>query len=161
LAVVVLTLTAVLIPAVQAADAAGPGLDRAERALLRAINQTRHAHGLASLGPNRRLQRAADAHCKDMLRANFFAHNSSNGTSMAARVRHYRPSHRLGETLAYLPTGGLNQAARRVVDMWMASPPHRAELLSSGFRRIGIARRVGTLGAVRAAVYTADFASSR
>jgi uncharacterized protein YkwD len=150
-----------LIPVVPDAEAAGPGLDRAERALLRAVNKTRHAHGLHSLGGNGRLHRAADAHCKDMLQANFFSHDSSNGTSMSTRVRRYRPSNRLGETLAYLPSGNLRQAAGRVVDMWMASPPHRAALLSPGFRRVGIARRVGKLGSVRAAVYTADFASKR
>jgi uncharacterized protein YkwD len=152
----------VLVPFAGAAEAAaGPGLDRAERALLREVNRTRHAHGLPSVRANRRLQRAADSHCRDMLRANFFAHNSSNGTPMATRVMHYRPSYRIGETLAYLPTGDLRSGARRVVDMWMASPPHRAALLSRSFRRVGLARRIGSLGSLRAAVFTADFASSR
>ena len=27
--------------------------------------------------------------------------------------------------------------------MWLNSPPHRAVLLSGGFRRVGIGRRVG------------------
>jgi uncharacterized protein YkwD len=47
-----------------------------------------------------------------------------------------------------------------VVRMWMHSPPHRASLLSRSFRRIGIARRKGSLGRTRAVVFTADLASA-
>ena len=50
-------------------------------------------------------------------------------------------------------------SARRVVRMWMSSPPHRAILLSGRYRRIGLAKRTGTLGSMRACVVTADFAS--
>lgn len=163
LALGVLTLVVSWIPVTGEAEAAGPSprLDRAERAILKVLNRTRAAHGLPRLRANRRLQRAADAHCKDMLRANFFAHTSSNGTPMATRVRRYRRSNRIGETLAYIPTRGLHQQARKVVRMWMNSPSHRAAILSPSFRRVGIARRIGRLGSVRAAVYTANFASTR
>lgn len=142
-----------------AAGAAGPRLDGAERALLRELNRERAAHGLRRLQADRRLQRAADAHCRDMLRADFFAHESSDGRSMAARVSHYRPSARLGETLAYVPGG--RSAARDVVRMWMRSPGHRTAVLSPGYRRVGVARRRGRMGSTPAAVYTADFASRR
>lgn len=147
-------------PGVPAAEAAGTRLDRAEQAVVRAINHARSAHGLAPLRADWRLQRAADAHCRDMLRADFFAHSSSDGTPMTARVSRYRPSRRLGETLAVVQ-GSRRRAARRVVSSWMASPGHRAAILSDGFRRVGVARRRGRLGSRRAAVYTADFASRR
>jgi uncharacterized protein YkwD len=45
--------------------------------------------------------------------------------------------------------------------MWMNSPGHRAILLSSSYRRIGLAKRNGTLGATDACVVTADFGSMR
>jgi uncharacterized protein YkwD len=51
--------------------------------------------------------------------------------------------------------------AGRVVGMWMASGSHRAILMSGGFRRVGVARRGGTLSGGRACMVTADFASQK
>jgi hypothetical protein len=45
--------------------------------------------------------------------------------------------------------------------MWMASPPHRAVLLSPLSRRIGVGRQRGLLGSAARSVLTVDFASSR
>jgi uncharacterized protein YkwD len=45
--------------------------------------------------------------------------------------------------------------------MWLNSTSHRNIVLAPGFRRIGIARRWGSLGAAENAVVTADFASAR
>ena len=146
-----------------AAHARGGGekLDRAERTLLRQVNSTRKSHGLPALRRSRRLQRSADYHCWDMLHANFFAHASSNGTPMEQRVRRYTRSNRIGENLAYVRNRSPRTAARQVLTLWLNSPPHRELLLSRTFRRVGIARRVGSFGAGRVAVYTADFASAR
>jgi uncharacterized protein YkwD len=136
-------------------------LDRTERAVVRELNEVRRAHGLPRLHVNRALARAANSHCSDMLRANFFAHASSNGTSMAARVRRFKPARRLGETLAYVPRGSRSSVAQYVVSMWMNSPGHRAVILTRGFRRVGVARQRGALGANRVSVFTADFSSVR
>jgi uncharacterized protein YkwD len=133
--------------------------DRIEKRIVRNINAIRSANGLHGLRRNRPLARSADFHCRDMLRANFFAHASSNGQSFQQRVEQFRPSNRIGETLAYLPKGQRGSMARRIVDMWMNSPPHRASLLSPSFRRVGIARRNGAFGRLRVTVFTADFAS--
>jgi hypothetical protein len=43
--------------------------------------------------------------------------------------------------------------------MWLASPPHRATILTRGFRRVGIARRTTVFAGVPTTVFTADFAS--
>jgi uncharacterized protein YkwD len=45
--------------------------------------------------------------------------------------------------------------------MWMDSPGHRAILLSSSYRRIGVGKRVGSLGSSKACVVTADFSSRK
>jgi uncharacterized protein YkwD len=42
--------------------------------------------------------------------------------------------------------------------MWMHSSSHRAILMSGRFRRVGVARRGGTLSGNRACMVTADFA---
>jgi uncharacterized protein YkwD len=138
---------------------AGPRHDNVERQIIGKINAIRVASGLHRVRANRALARSADYHSRDMLRADFFAHASSNGESFEQRVEAFRPSNRIGETLAYLPKGQRDSMAQRFVDMWMNSPPHRASLLSPSFRRIGIARRNGMLGNQRVTVVTADFAS--
>jgi uncharacterized protein YkwD len=135
-----------------AAQAAGPRLDRGERAIVRAINRARGHYGLHRLHAGHRLARVADAHSRSMLRADYFAHGS-----FASRVRRYSSFKRVGETLAWNSRCG----ARTFVRMWLRSPSHRAVLLSRGFRRVGVGRRLGSLGPRRACVVTADFASRR
>jgi uncharacterized protein YkwD len=135
-----------------AAEAAGSRVDSGERAVVRAINRARAAHGLRGLRSHRRLARAADVHTRSMLRSNYFSHGA-----FSARVRRYVSFRRIGETIAMTT----RCSARKVVRMWLNSPPHRAVLLSGGFRRIGVGRRKGRLGATRACVVTADFGSRR
>lgn len=140
--------------------AAQPSVDGKERAIVRAINRQRAKHGLAKLRSSRRLARAADFHSWEMLDANYFAHESRDGGSFDARVRRFANHRALGETLAMLGGCGA-KAARKVVRMWMNSPGHRAILLSSSFRRVGIGTRKGDLGGNRACVVTADFGSRK
>ena len=156
---IVLALAAVLAAALPAAATAGPAMNGTEREVIRKLNDVRARHGLPRLYASRALGRAADRHSRDMLRRDFFDHHSSDGTPFDRRVRRHANARRIGETLAAISRrhGG----AGKVVRMWMQSPPHRAIVLSSGFRRVGIARRWGTLGASKLAVVTADFASRR
>jgi uncharacterized protein YkwD len=112
-----------------------------------------------TLKPSRRLARAADVHSRDMLRHDFFSHQSSDGTSFDRRVRSYAHARRVGENLAMLP--GVRRAARKVVRMWLRSAAHRQILMSRRFRRVGVGKRSGQLGAQKATLYTVDFASRR
>ena len=161
LAWLIASLATVALPTPDEAHArGGPRHDAVERGVIRNINEIRAQNGLAPVRGNRALARSADYHSRDMLRANFFAHASSNGQSFAQRVESFRPSDRIGETLAYVPTASPDRSARRIVDMWMNSPPHRASLLNPEFRRIGVSRRRGGLGNMRVVVFTADFASA-
>jgi uncharacterized protein YkwD len=139
---------------------AKPHVDGKERAIVRAINRQRSRHGLSALRSSRRLARAADYHSWEMLDADYFAHESRDGGPFDERVRRFARHKTLGETLAML--GGCRaKAARRVVRMWMNSPGHRAILLSSSYRRVGIGKRTGNLGGDRACVVTADFGSRK
>ncbi len=140
--------------------AATPHVDTKERAIVRAINKQRAAHGLSKLRTSARLARAADFHSWEMLDANYFAHESRDGGPMGARVRRFAHHKAVGETLAMLGGCG-RKAARKVVRLWMNSPGHRAILLSGSFRRIGLGRRTGDLGGNRACVVTADFGSRK
>lgn len=143
--------------AVAPAASAGARLDATEREVIQRLNDARAQQGLSALRPSRGLNRAADRHSRDMLARDFFDHPSSDGTPFDTRVRRYARAAMVGETLATLPDrhGG----AATVVRIWMESAAHRAIVLDPRLKRIGLARRWGTLGSRKTAVVTADFAS--
>lgn len=125
---------------------------RVERAVARAINRIRDRHGLHRLHISRRLSRVAAWHSFDLLAHGLLSHSSSDGTPFYSRIRHAVPARSVGETLIEFRG---NCSGGRIVRYWMHSPPHRAEILSPGFRRLGVGR-----GAYRGtSVVTADFAS--
>ena len=121
--------------------------------LLSAMNEARAAHGLAPLRLDARLQRAARAHSSDMVRRNYFAH----GPFALRLARFGVRGPRVGENLAWGVGWGAD--VRLIVRRWLASPPHRANLLRPGFRRVGLGLRAGPFGGYGSAlVITADFA---
>ena len=71
----------------------------------------------------------------------FFAHESRNGTSFSQRIKQFYGLRSnpwtVGENLAMF--GGSTPSAGAIVDAWMASPGHRANLLREVFRDAGIA----------------------
>jgi uncharacterized protein YkwD len=153
-------LTSLFATTFTATAAAKPRVDAKERAIVRAINRQRAEHGVAKLRTSTRLARAADFHSWEMLDADYFAHESRDGGSFDRRVRRYADHRAVGETLAMLGGCG-GRAARQVVRMWMNSPPHRAVLLSSSYRRVGIGKRTGSLSGSKRCLVTADFGSKQ
>jgi uncharacterized protein YkwD len=105
--------------------------------LLCLVNSTRGAAGLPLLRANARLARAASAHAHDMARRGYFAHQRPGGPDLRARLRAagLRPSS-FGEAIAW-GCGSLSTPAATLRN-WLASPPHRAILLSRAYRRAGI-----------------------
>ena len=152
---------ALLLPAGTAQAKRSSKLDRQERRTVAFINNVRANNGLKRLRVSRRLSRAANTHSWSMIVWDFFAHTSKDGTSSSTRIRRYKRANKVGETLAWVPRRERRNAPWQVVRMWMNSPGHRQVLLSSSFRRIGMARQAGTLGSNRALVFTADFSSRR
>ena len=112
-------------------------------------------------GQPRPLARAAASdHTGDMLRADYLSHDSSDGTPMATRVRRYTGA-RLGRGEHRGRLAPPRQSRAAVVRMWMASPGHRAVLLSPNeppHRRRPAQR--GRLGSAAYSVFTADLASA-
>ena len=149
-------LSAALLAAVAFAPSAlgsGVALSRAESRLAVMINQFRAAHGVGPLRVDARLQRAARAHSVDMLRRDYFAHGA-----FAERLRGFGVrANPLGENLAF--GTGRYARSRSILDAWMRSPEHRANLLRPGFHRIGLAMPVGSFDGYRyTRMVTADFA---
>jgi uncharacterized protein YkwD len=130
-------------------------LTRPETTLLRAMNAARVAHGLRPLQLDRRLERAARGHSRRMLRTQSLSHGAF--TSRIRRVGVHAP--RVGENLAW-GAGGYS-TAQVMVNMWLASPAHRANLLRPGFRTVGVGAVRGTFqGYAGALLVTTDFAGS-
>lgn len=106
------------------------GMSRAE--LLSDTNQQRSQVGLPKLSENSKLDQSAQAKAEDMIKRNYWAHVSPDGTQpwqyFSNAGYNYRSA---GENLAY---GFLT--AGQTVDAWMNSPTHRANLLGN-YRDVG------------------------
>lgn len=134
-----------------------------EDALVAEINELRAARHLAPLRLSSGLAKAADGHSRAMARRGFFAHESSDGSAFWRRIERAYPDrgHRLwavGENLVW----GTELTAELAIDLWLASPAHRRNLLHPRWREIGIAGiRVpdapGVFEGQEVTIVTADF----
>jgi uncharacterized protein YkwD len=128
-------------PARSSSSGSSSSLTGLQTAILARINQIRVARSLVPLRLNRSLWRAANEHSAEMLSQGYFAHSSADGSSFSKRVRRYYDvsgpgSCTVGENLLWTSS---SLDARQAVSIWMASPEHRANILWSGWREIGIA----------------------
>ena len=149
-------LTTLLVTAPTAASPARTAhMSSGEQAVLHRMNVVRAQHGLGALRFDATLHRAARSHTRAMMAANVFTHGD-----FSARMRRFHArGPLLGENLAW--GNGSNARAAAIVQMWLNSPPHRANLLRPSFRRVGVGAFVGTFsGAAGARVVTADFAGT-
>jgi uncharacterized protein YkwD len=110
-----------LLPAAQAAaNAQGDAIDQ--------LNKIRQARGLTPLRPSLSLHRSSTRYARHMVAAGYFGH--------ASRIAVSSRFSRAGETLelhsGWKPEPGL------AIDGWMNSPSHRALLLSSQFKWVGM-----------------------
>jgi uncharacterized protein YkwD len=129
---------------------------RSERAIVRCVNRARRRYGLPALRLSGSLERVAAFHSTDLASHAMLSHASSDGTPFARRVWRVTHARSIGEAIAWAPVGR-RVTARAIVGAWLASPPHRRELLSPRFRLVGVGRAQGA----RSIVVTADFSSAR
>ncbi|GAA3965446.1 CAP domain-containing protein [Actinomadura viridis] len=111
-------------------------------------NKERTARGCAPLRIDARLVTAARRHSQDMAANDYFDHTSRNGDSPWDRMK----------AAGYTSPGAENIAkgystAAAVVDGWMKSPGHRANILNCGLKAIG----VGMSGGAGGPWWTQDF----
>ena len=97
-------------------------------------NIERAKEGLQPLKLNDRLLDAAQDHSNDMARNDFFNHTGADGLTVGDRVRAsgYQYS-TAGENIAAGQT-----TAAQVVEGWMNSPGHRANILNPNYTEIGV-----------------------
>ncbi|MFE2052377.1 CAP domain-containing protein [Streptomyces sp. NPDC059459] len=121
------------------------GLARTAAEVVDLTNRERSAAGLPVLAADPRLTAAAQAHSADMVARDFYSHTDPDGG---------RPWDRAAAAGAARRTVGENIACGQrspadVVEGWMNSPGHRANILKADFTHIGI----GFAGGGRAGTY--------
>ncbi|TMK66905.1 MAG: CAP domain-containing protein [Actinobacteria bacterium] len=139
------------------ADPGSTSLSVIRKATFCLLNEQRGAHGVRSLRESGRLDLASSRHSKDMVRNHYFAHGDFVGRIRAAGYLSGAGSWFVGENIAW--GSGSYGTPAGIVRIWMDSPPHRHNILSSGFRQIGIGIARGTprAGLSDGATYTTDF----
>ncbi|WP_432092693.1 CAP domain-containing protein [Streptomyces sp. bgisy100] len=137
-------------PVVKKAPAAATG--EAAR-VLQLVNQERASAGCSPLTSNPKLTDAADKYSDVMARSGVMSHTGPDGSSMTDRVEAegYAWS-AIGENIAQG-----QQDADAVMDAWMNSSGHRANILNCDFKEIGIGVHEGDGGPW----WTQDFGASR
>ena len=124
------------------------------------LNRERARRGLPRLREHRSLANAARKYARLMVAKRFFDHVSPAGSTMAQRIkrtnylRHTR-AWSLGENLAWGSGGAATPA--QIVNAWMHSPGHRANILNGRFREIGIGVALGAPNGGGGATYVNEF----
>jgi|GEM_PF-6728680 len=99
-------------------------------------NHYRSQHQLGLLASDSTLTKAAQNRLQDMVANNYFAHVSPSGVTpfQVAQAAGFT-GRSFGENIAMGPFS----SAEELVDAWMNSPGHKANILTSGFTHIGVA----------------------
>ncbi len=98
------------------------------------VNQERTSRGLSALTLNSQLTAAAVTHARDMADNGFFSHTGSDGSHVGDRATAAGYSWTaVGENI-----GQADVSAEEIVDLWMNSPGHRANILGPDFTELGV-----------------------
>lgn len=129
------------------------------------INDQRATAGLAPVTEQAQLTKASAAYSGLMVKEQFFAHVSPEGSELTDRLTDvgylgHPGSWMVGENIAwgesYLATPA------EIVKAWMNSPPHRANILNGDYEEIGLGIAIGTPSTPNpGATYTTDFGRRR
>jgi uncharacterized protein YkwD len=127
--------------------AAGLSQEALEDAIVCLINEERARAGVRPVRANGTLRQAAAAHSQDMVSNGYFEHTSLSGRTFMDRITsagYTRGTRRwlVGENLVW--GSGDRSSPQAMVDGWMGSPAHRANLLRGRFREVGVAAVRGT-----------------
>ncbi len=133
----------------------GAFADISVKELLTYTNQNRESQGLKPLESNAQLEDAAARKAKDMFDKGYWAHNSPDGTTPWSFISSAGYDYvYAGENLAR----GFN-SANEVVKAWMASPDHRANILSANYNDVGFAVAHGNLSGEETFLVVQEFGS--
>ena len=102
--------------------------------VVRLVNVERAKNGLAALSSDSLLMKTATVKSQDMAKNNYFSHTSPTYGSPFDLMKQYGVSYRAaGENIAMGQT-----SPAQVMNGWMNSAGHRANILNSSFTKIGV-----------------------
>jgi uncharacterized YkwD family protein len=113
---------------------AAPSVSNYERQVVELVNVERQKNGLAPLTLDPAISNVARIKSKDMSDNNYFAHQSPTyGSAADMLTQHGIRYTAWGENIA-----AGQRTPEEVVNAWMNSPGHRANILASHFTKIGV-----------------------
>jgi len=112
-----------------------------ESGVLVDINDFRRSHHLQPLRLSPSLSAAAREHTVQMAQDGYFAHESEDGSAFWRRIQSFYPASpwsywSVGENLLW---SSPDVTPARALQMWLASPEHRANLMNPRWQEIGVA----------------------
>lgn len=108
--------------------------------ILSLTNLERAKEGLKALGPDTSLDQVAMLRANDILQNQYFEHESPVGNSAPNLAKRLNYDYILiGENLAL----GNFDGDKGIVEAWMESPGHKANILNSQYRELGVAVKTG------------------
>lgn len=129
-------------------------------------NKIRRDRGLKTFCVHPKLQKAARAHSRDMIRRDYFSHNTKGGATFGKRLKKFGYTSKgfryytIGENIAY--GSGRKGEPKQIMRAWMKSPGHKKNIVNGKFRQIGIGTYTGTYKKYKGVtMYTADFGTRR
>jgi uncharacterized protein YkwD len=160
---------ALLVPAASAApQRARAQLSTYETGVLAQINTFRRSHRLVPLRPNAELGAAAREHTAEMGQDGYFAHESADGAVFWKRIQSFYASSpwsywSVGENLLW---SSPDVSPAKALEMWLASPEHRANLMNPRWREIGVSAlhvggAPGVFNGLDVTIVTTDFGVRR
>ena len=109
-------------------------LNAYEKEVIRLINEIRVKYGLNPLSTNTKLSQVARLKSQDMQAKGYFSHTSPTYGSPFEMMKKFGVTYRYaGENIAYG-----QRTPQQVVDAWMNSSGHRANILNANFTQIGM-----------------------
>jgi uncharacterized protein YkwD len=128
-------------------EAAGLAQTELESAVVCLINEQRANAGVRPVRTHGSLRQAAAGHSNEMVQDGYFEHTSPSGRTFIDRISntgYTRGTRRwlVGENLVW--GSGSQSTPQSMVEAWMGSPAHRANLLRGRFREVGVAAARGT-----------------
>jgi len=122
--------------------------------VLQLTNVQRVQNGCGPLAASSQLADAADAHTGEMARYRYFSHTGRAGEDPSARIS--AAGYRWQRWAENIAAG--QRTPEAVVDAWMHSPVHKANILDCRLTELGVGY---TVDSARKAYWTQDFGTPR
>lgn len=116
------------------APASSSGYSAFQSQVVSLVNAERAKNGRTALAADTALMKTATLKSQDMVKNNYFSHTSPTYGSLFALMKKYGISfHAAGENIAMGQT-----SPSQVMNAWMNSAGHRANILSASYTKIGV-----------------------